>query len=93
MLFDASFLATGAIYSLLSAPAYDPRRLAATPKKIRRRARRHDALDAPTKREIDGLICEHSIAFSRAELGFADFAGAHRAKIAPVRHRLVGAPR
>jgi alpha-ketoglutarate-dependent 2,4-dichlorophenoxyacetate dioxygenase len=49
----------------------------------------YDALDAATKREIDGLICEHSIAFSHAELDFADFAQAHRAKIAPVRHRLV----
>jgi alpha-ketoglutarate-dependent 2,4-dichlorophenoxyacetate dioxygenase len=50
----------------------------------------YDALDNATKREIDGLTCEHSIAFSRAELGFTEFAEAHRAMIAPVRHRLVG---
>jgi alpha-ketoglutarate-dependent 2,4-dichlorophenoxyacetate dioxygenase len=83
---DASFRATGAIYSLLSArviPSAGGNTEFADMRAV------YDALDDATKREIDGLICEHSIAFSRAELGFADFAEAHRAKIAPVRHRLV----
>jgi alpha-ketoglutarate-dependent 2,4-dichlorophenoxyacetate dioxygenase len=83
---DASFRATGAIYSLLSARVV-PSAGGNTEFADMRAA--YDALDDTTKREIDGLICEHSIAFSRAELGFADFAEAHRAKIAPVRHRLV----
>jgi alpha-ketoglutarate-dependent 2,4-dichlorophenoxyacetate dioxygenase len=83
---DASFRATGAIYSLLSARVI-PAAGGNTEFADMRAA--YDALDEATKREIDGLICEHSIAFSRAELGFADFAEAHRAKIAPVRHRLV----
>ena len=83
---DASFRATGAIYSLLSArviPSADGNTEFADMRAA------HDALDDATKREIEDLICEHSIAFSRAELGFADFAVAHRGKIAPVRHRLV----
>jgi alpha-ketoglutarate-dependent 2,4-dichlorophenoxyacetate dioxygenase len=83
---DASFRATGAIYSLLSARAI-PSAGGNTEFADMRAA--YDALDDATKQEINGLICEHSIAFSRAELGFADFAEAHRAKIAPVRHRLV----
>jgi alpha-ketoglutarate-dependent 2,4-dichlorophenoxyacetate dioxygenase len=85
---DASFRATGAIYSLLSARVI-PSAGGNTEFADMRAA--YDALDDTTKREIEGLICEHSIAFSRAELGFADFADAHRAKIAPVRHRLVSA--
>jgi len=83
---DASFRATGAIYSLLSARVI-PSAGGNTEFADMRAA--YDALDAETKREIDDLVCEHSIAFSRAELGFTDFAEAHRAKIAPVRHRLV----
>jgi alpha-ketoglutarate-dependent 2,4-dichlorophenoxyacetate dioxygenase len=83
---DASFRATGAIYSLLSARVI-PGAGGNTEFADMRAA--YDALDDATKREVDGLVCEHSIAFSRAELGFADFAEAHRAKIAPVRHRLV----
>jgi alpha-ketoglutarate-dependent 2,4-dichlorophenoxyacetate dioxygenase len=83
---DASFRATGAIYSLLSArviPSADGNTEFADMRAA------YDALADATKREIEDLICEHSIAFSRAELGFTDFAEAHRARIAPVRHRLV----
>ncbi len=83
---DASFRATGAIYSLLSARTI-PSAGGNTEFADMRAA--YDALDDATKCEIEDLVCEHSIAFSRAELGFADFADAHRAKIAPVRHRLV----
>jgi alpha-ketoglutarate-dependent 2,4-dichlorophenoxyacetate dioxygenase len=83
---DASFRATGAIYSLLSARAI-PSAGGNTEFADMRAA--YDALDDTAKREIEDLVCEHSIAFSRAELGFTDFADAHRAKIAPVRHRLV----
>jgi alpha-ketoglutarate-dependent 2,4-dichlorophenoxyacetate dioxygenase len=83
---DASFRATGAIYSILSARII-PSAGGNTEFADMRAA--YDALDAATKAEIEDLVCEHSIAFSRAELGFADFADAHRAKIAPVRHRLV----
>jgi alpha-ketoglutarate-dependent 2,4-dichlorophenoxyacetate dioxygenase len=83
---DASFRATGAIYSLLSARVV-PSAGGDTEFADMRAA--YEALDDATKREIEDLICEHSIAFSRAELGFAEFADAYRAKIAPVRHRLV----
>ena len=48
----------------------------------------YDALDDATKRDIEDLICEHSLLFSRAELGFTDLTEAEKAMFAPVRHRL-----
>ena len=49
----------------------------------------YDALDEATKAEIEDLITEHSIAFSRAELGFDDYGAGNEDKMRPVRHRLV----
>ena len=49
----------------------------------------YDALDAATKAEIEDLITEHSIAFSREQLGFTDYGEGNADKIRPVRHRLV----
>ncbi len=49
----------------------------------------YDALDAATKAEIEDLICEHSLLFSRGTLGFTDLSDAERAMFKPVRQRLV----
>ena len=49
----------------------------------------YDALDADTKAEVEGLICEHSQIFSRQQLGFTDFTDEERARFAPVRQTLV----
>ena len=49
----------------------------------------YDALDPETKAEIEDLITEHSLLFSRSQLGFTDFTAEERVKFAPVRHRLV----
>jgi alpha-ketoglutarate-dependent 2,4-dichlorophenoxyacetate dioxygenase len=49
----------------------------------------YDALDAATKREIEDLICEHSLIFSRAQLGFEAYKAEELARMKPVRHRLV----
>ncbi len=83
---DASFRAIPARYSLLSARVV-PGAGGNTEFADMRAA--HDALDAKTKAEIEDLITEHSIAFSRAELGFDAFPAEHQAKLRPVRHRLV----
>ena len=83
---DASFRATGAGYSLLSARVV-PASGGNTEFADMRAA--YDALDAGTKTEIEHLITEHSIAFSRAELGFSDYGSGNEDKIRPVRHRLV----
>ena len=83
---DASFRAVPARYSLLSARVV-PDAGGNTEFADMRAA--YDALDAKTKNEIEDLITEHSIAFSRAELGFDAFPPEHQAKLRPVRHRLV----
>ena len=83
---DASFRATGAIYSLLSARIV-PGHGGNTEFADMRAA--YDALDAATKAEIEDMVTEHSIAFSRAELGFADYGEGNADKIRPVRHSLV----
>ena len=49
----------------------------------------YDALDDDAKAEIAGLVCEHSLMFSRAALGFDALSEAERTMFAPVRHGLV----
>jgi alpha-ketoglutarate-dependent 2,4-dichlorophenoxyacetate dioxygenase len=49
----------------------------------------YDALDAPTKADIEDLVCEHSLMFSRGMLGFTELSEAERAMFRPVRQRLV----
>src|ERR1700721_3438260 len=49
----------------------------------------YDALDAATKAEIEDLICEHSLLYSRGALGFTELSEAERAAFKPVRQRLV----
>jgi alpha-ketoglutarate-dependent 2,4-dichlorophenoxyacetate dioxygenase len=51
----------------------------------------YDALDAATKMEIEDLICEHSLLYSRGLLGFTDLSDTERAMFKPVRQRLVRA--
>jgi alpha-ketoglutarate-dependent 2,4-dichlorophenoxyacetate dioxygenase len=46
-------------------------------------------LDDTTKALVEDLITEHSIAFSRGELGFSDYPEGHADKVRPVRHSLV----
>jgi len=83
---DASFRATGAGYSLLSARVV-PGSGGNTEFADMRAA--YDALDTATKTEIEHLITEHSIAFSRGLLGFDDYGEGNAGKIRPVRHCLV----
>ena len=48
-----------------------------------------DALDAPTRTRIDGLLAEHSLMFSRRKLGFTDWSEQERVAFAPVARPLV----
>jgi alpha-ketoglutarate-dependent 2,4-dichlorophenoxyacetate dioxygenase len=48
----------------------------------------YDALDDATKTEIEDLICEHSLIYSRETLGFDDLTEAERATMQPVRQVL-----
>jgi alpha-ketoglutarate-dependent 2,4-dichlorophenoxyacetate dioxygenase len=49
----------------------------------------YDALDGATKAEIEHLVCEHSLMFSRGALGFSELSDAERAMFRPVHQRLV----
>src|SRR5205085_10105594 len=49
----------------------------------------YDALDHRTKAEIEDLICEHSLIYSREAMGFTDLTADEIAAFRPVRQRLV----
>ena len=49
----------------------------------------YDALDEATKAEVEDLICEHSLIYSRGALGFTELTDEERALFKPVRQRLV----
>jgi alpha-ketoglutarate-dependent 2,4-dichlorophenoxyacetate dioxygenase len=49
----------------------------------------YDDLDARTKAEIENLVCEHSLIYSRGTLGFAEFTPEEKRTFVPVRQRLV----
>jgi len=47
------------------------------------------ALDGATKAEIEDLVCEHSLLYSRGALGFTEMTDDEKRMFAPVRQRLV----
>lgn len=49
----------------------------------------YDALDERTKREIEDLVCEHPLIFSREAIGFTELTPEERTAFRPVRQRLV----
>jgi alpha-ketoglutarate-dependent 2,4-dichlorophenoxyacetate dioxygenase len=83
---DASFRAIGAGYTLLHGRVI-PKKGGNTEFADMRAA--YDALDDATKSEVDELICEHSIVYSREQIGFADYAPGNEDRLRPVRHPLV----
>ena len=83
---DASFRAHGAGYTLLHARIV-PSSGGNTEFADMRAA--YDALDDATKAEIEDMIVEHSIIFSREQIGFAVKSDENAEKLRPVRHRLV----
>jgi len=50
-----------------------------------------DALDGHSKAEVEDLVCEHSLMYSRAAIGFTELSEAELAAFRPVRQRLVRA--
>jgi alpha-ketoglutarate-dependent 2,4-dichlorophenoxyacetate dioxygenase len=83
---DASFRAVPARYSILSG-----RVVAAEGGNTEFADMRaaYDALDERTKAEVEGLVCEHSLIYSRGQLGFTEFLPDERVAMKPVRQRLV----
>lgn len=83
---DASFRAVPARYSILSARVVPPH--GGNTEFADMRAA-YDALDEESRAEVDSLVCEHSLLFSRARLGFTDYTEQEKATMAPVQHPLV----
>ena len=83
---DSSFRAVPAKYSLLSGRIVVDRG-GRTEFADMRAA--YDALDDATKIEIEDLVCEHSLIYSRGTLGFTDLTEEERRSFTPVRQRLV----
>src|SRR6266568_3332271 len=78
---DSSFRAIPAKYSLLSARVVNPK--GGNTEFADMRAA-YDALDDETKREIDDLVCEHSLMYSRGSLGFTEYTDDEKAMFKPV---------
>jgi alpha-ketoglutarate-dependent 2,4-dichlorophenoxyacetate dioxygenase len=83
---DSSFRAVPAKYSLLSARVVNPK--GGNTEFANMRAA-YDALDDDTKREIDDLVCEHSLMYSRGSLGFLEYSDEEKQMFKPVLQRLV----
>jgi len=49
----------------------------------------YDALDPRTKAEVEDLVCEHSLRFSREAIGFTDLTAEEIAAFRPIQQRLV----
>ena len=83
---DSSFRPIPAKFSLLSARVVNPK--GGNTEFADMRAA-YDALDDETKAEIDDLICEHSLMYSRGSLGFLDYSDEEKQLFKPVLQRLV----
>ena len=83
---DSSFRPIPAKFSLLSARVVNPK--GGNTEFADMRAA-YDALDDETKAEIDDMICEHSLMYSRGSLGFLDYTDEEKQMFKPVLQRLV----
>jgi alpha-ketoglutarate-dependent 2,4-dichlorophenoxyacetate dioxygenase len=83
---DSSFRPIPAKFSLLSARVVNPK--GGNTEFADMRAA-YDALDDDTKAEIEDMICEHSLMYSRGALGFLDYTEEEKQMFKPVLQRLV----
>lgn len=83
---DSSFKATPAKYSMLHARLLPPD---PPPTEFADMRAAWDALPAAMQAEVRGMVTDHSLMYSRAQLGFDDFTPEEQAKCAPVPQRLV----
>jgi alpha-ketoglutarate-dependent 2,4-dichlorophenoxyacetate dioxygenase len=83
---DSSFRPIPAKYSMLSARTLNTK--GGNTEFADMRAA-YDALDDETKDEIEDLICEHSLMYSRGALGFLDYTDQEKEMFKPVLQRLV----
>jgi alpha-ketoglutarate-dependent 2,4-dichlorophenoxyacetate dioxygenase len=83
---DSSYAEIPAKYSLLSGrivPSWGGRTEFADMRAA------YDALDERTRAEVEDLVCEHSLLYSRGTIGFSEFTPEEIVNFRPVRQRLV----
>jgi alpha-ketoglutarate-dependent 2,4-dichlorophenoxyacetate dioxygenase len=83
---DSSFRAVPAKYSLLSGRTVVD---AGGNTEFADMRAAYDTLDDRTKADIENLVCEHSLIYSRGTLGFSDLSEEEQRMFKPVRQRLV----
>ena len=83
---DSSFRAKPAKYSILSARSVASQ--GGNTEFADMRAA-YDTLDDATRAEIEDLVCEHSLMYSRGSMGFSELTDDEKAMMKPVRQRLV----
>jgi len=83
---DSSFKATPAKHSLLHARSIPP---SGGETEFADTRGAWDALPAEMQAGLRDLVCDHSLIYSRAQLGFAEWTEAERQQFAPVPQRLV----
>ena len=83
---DSSFRAIPAKYSMLSARTLNTK--GGNTEFADMRAA-YDDLEAELKAEIEDMVCEHSLMYSRGALGFLDYSEEEKAMFKPVLQRIV----
>ena len=83
---DASFKPSGAKYSALYGRVIPP---AGGNTEFADMRAAYDALDATAKAEVEDLVCEHALIYSRAQLGYTHVEKDDLKRFPPVRQRLV----
>ncbi|HXE26627.1 MAG TPA: TauD/TfdA family dioxygenase [Roseiarcus sp.] len=83
---DSSYRPVPAKWSLLSGRTIPPR---GGETELADMRAAYDALDDEMKAEIEDLVCEHSLIYSREAIGFTELTPEEREHFRPVRHRLV----
>ena len=83
---DSSFRATPAKYSILSGRVVQT---GSGNTEFADMRAAYDSLDEQTKRDVEDLVCEHSLIYSRGALGFEGLTEEERVMFTPVRQRLV----
>jgi alpha-ketoglutarate-dependent 2,4-dichlorophenoxyacetate dioxygenase len=87
---DASYMSVPVVLGMLHAVAVPPASaLGGGETEFADMRAAYDALSEPMKAEIDGLVAEHDVFWSRGQIGFTEFPAGEREQYPPSRQRLV----
>jgi alpha-ketoglutarate-dependent 2,4-dichlorophenoxyacetate dioxygenase len=87
---DASYMPVPVVLGILHAVAVPPASaLGGGETEFADMRAAYDVLSEPMKAEIDGLVAEHDVFWSRGQIGFTEFPAGEREQYPPSRQRLV----